>query len=103
MYPLCSSLICHTLATNHIANLEKANKEMLARIASLEQEMQRLRSINEKISLVPGNETPSPGTYGNRPLSPSRDGAPLGHSLASVKGQEPPSEHSSPSASEGGY
>lgn len=90
-------------ATNHILALEKANKEMQARIATLEQEMQRLRAINEKISLG-SNDTPSPRTFdGNRPLSPPPDAPVAGHSLASVRGQEPPSEHSSPSASEGGY
>jgi uncharacterized small protein (DUF1192 family) len=90
-------------ATNHILALEKANKEMQARIATLEQEMQRLRAINEKISLG-SNDTPSPRTFdGNRPLSPPPDAPVAGHSLASVRGQEPPSEHSSPSASEGGF
>ncbi|KAL0951719.1 hypothetical protein HGRIS_008395 [Hohenbuehelia grisea] len=47
-------------ATNHIAALEKANEEMEARINELEKEMQRLRAINEKISLG-STETPSPG------------------------------------------
>jgi hypothetical protein len=88
-------------ATNHITALEKANKEMQARLTELDQEMVRLRAINEKISLG-STETPSPGMFDGRPLSPPPDGPPA-HSLASVRGQEPPSEHSSPSASEGGF
>lgn len=38
-------------ATNHIVLLEKTNQELKARINALEQEMSRLRAINEKISL----------------------------------------------------
>ncbi|KAJ3553921.1 hypothetical protein NP233_g12533 [Leucocoprinus birnbaumii] len=38
-------------ATNHIVFLEKSNQELKARINALEQEMSRLRAINEKISL----------------------------------------------------
>ncbi|RDB29343.1 hypothetical protein Hypma_015976 [Hypsizygus marmoreus] len=91
-------------ATNHITALEKANKEMQARLNELEAEMQRLRAINEKISLG-STETPSPGMFDARPLSPPPDAppAPTTHSLASVRGQEPPSADSSPSASENGY
>jgi len=88
-------------ATNHIVALEKANHDMQARIAALEQEVLRLRGLNEKISL--GVDTPPPSqslhSTDARPISPPPDG-PLPHSLASVKGQEPPREDSSPSASE---
>jgi hypothetical protein len=90
-------------ATNHIVVLEKANQEMQARIANLEQEVLRLRGLNEKISL--GVDTPSPGqsaSIDSRPLSPPPEAGPV-HSLASVRGQEPPQEDSSPSASESGY
>jgi cell division protein FtsB len=54
-----------TLATNHIVLLEKANQELKARINALEQEMTRLRAINEKISL------------GNTDLTPGFEGKPL--------------------------
>jgi hypothetical protein len=84
-------------ATNHIVNLEHTTAEMQARLAHLEQEVKRLRAINEKISL--GDNTPSPGNTASlhsidrRPISPPPDG-PMSHSLASVKGQEPPREDS---------
>lgn len=89
-------------ATNHITALEKANKDMMARLAELEAEMARLRAVNEKISLG-STETPSPGMFDAKPLSPQTDGSTATHSLNSVRGQEPPSEDSSPSASENGY
>ncbi|KAF8899179.1 hypothetical protein BD779DRAFT_1666896 [Infundibulicybe gibba] len=89
-------------ATNHIVALEKANKDMQARIIALEQEMQRLRAINEKISLG-SNDTPSPGMFDSRPLSPPPDAPPGAHSLPPARGQEPPSEDSSPSASDTGF
>jgi hypothetical protein len=75
---------------------------MQDRLNELEQEMQRLRAVNEKISLG-STETPSPRMFDGRQLSPTPDGPPQSHSLASVRGQEPPSEESSPSASEGGF
>ncbi|KAF7436382.1 hypothetical protein PC9H_003215 [Pleurotus ostreatus] len=75
-------------ATNHIVSLENTNKELVARIEALEQEMQRLRSINEKISLTAS----SPSTFDGRPLSPPPDPPVI---------KEAPSDHSSPSASEG--
>ncbi|KAF8167434.1 hypothetical protein B0H34DRAFT_17344 [Crassisporium funariophilum] len=87
-------------ATNHIIALEKENKELQSRIAFLESESQRLRALNEKISLS-SDGTPSPEASMGRPISPPPDAPPI-HSLASVRGQQPPSEHSSPSASEGG-
>jgi glycogen debranching enzyme len=101
IFPNLLLTLANVTATNHITALEKANKEMQARLTELEQEMVRLRAINEKISLG-STETPSPGMFDGRPLSPPPDGPPA-HSLASVRGQEPPSEHSSPSASEGGF
>ncbi|KAA1471371.1 hypothetical protein DENSPDRAFT_850194 [Dentipellis sp. KUC8613] len=58
-------------ATNHIVQLEKMNQQLQKRLASVEAEVQRLRSLNEKISLT-GN-TPSPGHsmgIDSRPLSP---------------------------------
>jgi hypothetical protein len=89
-------------ATNHIIALEKENKELQQRIAFMEQESQRLRALNEKISLS-SEGTPSPENSLGRPISPPPDTAPTGHSLVSIRGQQPPSEHSSPSASEGGH
>jgi len=89
-------------ATNHIVALEKANKELQGRLANLEQEIQRLRSINEKISLT-ATEATSPAVFDGRALSPPPDAAHPVHSLASIKGQQPPLEDSSPSASENGY
>jgi predicted RNase H-like nuclease (RuvC/YqgF family) len=86
-------------ATKHIIQLEQENKEMQSRIAFLEQESMRLRALNEKISLS-SDGTPSPEM--GRHLSPQPDATPT-HSLTSVRGQQPPSEHSSPSASEGGH
>lgn len=88
-------------ATNHIVALEKANKELRDRLASLEQEMQRLRSISEKISLT-ATEGATPTVFDGRADSPP-DIPHIPHSLASVKGQQPPLEDSSPSASENGY
>jgi hypothetical protein len=94
-------------ATNHIVAVEKANKEMQERLEYLEAEVQRLQKLNEKISLGAGN-TPSPGHPGlsidSRPLSPPPESGMPSHSLASVRGQEPPREDSrSPSASDSGY
>lgn len=83
------------LATNHIVSLEHSTNEMQARLAHLEQEVKRLRAINEKISLGV-DTTPSPGNttlLDRRPLSPPPDG-PISHSLTSIKGQEPPREES---------
>ncbi|KIY50687.1 hypothetical protein FISHEDRAFT_16655, partial [Fistulina hepatica ATCC 64428] len=50
-------------ATNHIVLMEKTNKELQERIATLEAEMQRLRALNEKLSRGSGaQDTPSPAT-----------------------------------------
>ncbi|KZT08637.1 uncharacterized protein LAESUDRAFT_648667 [Laetiporus sulphureus 93-53] len=90
-------------ATNHIVSLEKQNRQLQARLAQVEQEVQRLRALNEKISLGVAN-TPSPGQVNMdaRPLSPPPEDSQQAHRLTSVAGQEPPSE-SSPSASEKDY
>ncbi|GBE77473.1 hypothetical protein SCP_0103480 [Sparassis crispa] len=91
-------------ATNHIVSLEKSNRQLQARLAQIEQEVQRLRSLNEKISLGVGN-SPSPGQLSgmdSRPLSPPPEGSQQSQ-LTSVAGQEPPHEESSPSPSDGGY
>jgi len=106
------------VATNHIIYLEKTTQEMQARLLVLEQEVQRLRAVNEKISLGVTN-TPSPGTVagaatnngGNamhgidsRPLSPPPEPGMPPHSLAHVQGQEPPREDSrSPAAASERY
>jgi len=90
------------LATNHIIALEKENKELQQRIAFMEQESQRLRALNEKISLS-SDGTPSPEAGINRQTTPDASAGQPSHSLASVRGQQPPSEHSSPSASEAGH
>jgi len=86
-------------ATNHIIALEKENKELQARIAFMEKESQRLRALNEKISLS-SEGTPSPENHMGRPISPPPDIAPA--SLASSRGHQSSSEHSSPSTSDGG-
>ncbi|KAI9057072.1 hypothetical protein FKP32DRAFT_1584706 [Trametes sanguinea] len=84
-------------ATTHITNLEKTNRQMQQRLATLEA---------EKISLAATN-TPSPGQVNmeTRPLSPPPEGTQQQsqHQLASVAGQDPPVAESSPSASESGY
>jgi len=66
-------------------------------------EMARLRSVNEKISLG-STETPSPGMYDTKPLTPPADGAGAIRTTKSGRGHAPPSsEASSPSASENDY
>lgn len=78
---------------------------MQARLLVLEQEVQRLRAVNEKISLgVANSPSPSNNMHGvdNRPLSPPPEPGMPSHSLTHVQGQEPPREDSrSPAASEG--
>ncbi|EIN14408.1 hypothetical protein PUNSTDRAFT_80751 [Punctularia strigosozonata HHB-11173 SS5] len=90
-------------ATNHIVHLEKQNQQLNQRLAALDQEVQRLRALNEKISLAV--DTPSPGQpvhpIDSRPLSPPPEINPSSHSLTSVQGQNPPNEESS--GSEAGY
>jgi len=91
-------------ATNHIMALEKENKELQQRIAFLEQESQRLRALNEKISLS-AESTPAPENAPGRPISPPPDNAPTGTGLTllPVRTQQIASDRSSPSASEGGH
>ncbi|KIK47618.1 hypothetical protein CY34DRAFT_21310 [Suillus luteus UH-Slu-Lm8-n1] len=89
-------------ATNHIILLDKQTQEMQARLMVLEQEVQRLRAVNEKISLGTGN-SPSPGNIHGvdaRPLSPPPEPGMQSHSLAHVQGQEPPREDSRSPASD---
>ncbi|KAF8140667.1 hypothetical protein EV363DRAFT_1393563 [Boletus edulis] len=92
-------------ATNHIIFLEKSTQEMQARLLVLEQEVQRLRAVNEKISLsVTGTPPPANNSIhdvDSRPLSPPPEPGMPSHSLAHVQGQAPPREDSrSPAASE---
>ncbi|KAF9486515.1 hypothetical protein BDN70DRAFT_794165 [Pholiota conissans] len=90
-------------ATNYIIQLEADKKALIDKLAAVEAEAKRLRILNEKISLSTEG-TPSPEHAMGRTTSPTPDAnAAPSHSLASVRGQQPPSEHSSPSASEGGH
>ncbi|KAJ7508625.1 hypothetical protein B0H11DRAFT_2153067 [Mycena galericulata] len=88
-------------ATSHISVLESENKALQDRIASLEDEIRRLQTINEKLS-GGSLETPSPGMY-ERPLSPPPEVTTLrSHSsLAGATG--PPQEEASPSPSDSGF
>ncbi|KAI0639854.1 hypothetical protein C8Q77DRAFT_1152795 [Trametes polyzona] len=90
-------------ATNHITSLEKTNRQLQQRLAALEAEVARLRSLNEKISLGVNN-TPSPGQVNmeTRPLSPPPEGTQQ-QSQQQTASQDPPVAESSPSASESGY
>ncbi|KZT27589.1 hypothetical protein NEOLEDRAFT_1060595 [Neolentinus lepideus HHB14362 ss-1] len=87
-------------ATNYIALLEKQNRELQGRVSNMEQEIRRLRSLNEKISLSGANDTPSPGQsmsatpMDSRPLSPPPESAPASHSLAHIGSRTPPGEES---------
>ncbi|KAF9270790.1 hypothetical protein L218DRAFT_57664 [Marasmius fiardii PR-910] len=92
-------------ATNYITQLEAQNQELQNRLQYLEQEMQRLRALNEKISL-PSRDSPSPGTFDAdaRPLSPPPETTIPAHSHNNLPGRtRPVSEGSSPSNSENGY
>ncbi|KAH9929695.1 uncharacterized protein B0H18DRAFT_1084052 [Fomitopsis serialis] len=80
-------------ACNHIVSLEKSNRQLQSRLAQVEVEVVRLRTLNEKISLGVNVDA--------RPLSPPPEESQQ-HQLTSVAGQQPP-EESSPSASEGGF
>lgn len=86
-------------------HLEKTNMEMQQRLAQAELEVQRLRALNEKISLG-GPKTSGNHTLDQRPLSTTPDNGPSQHSrhsLTAVGSQNPPREDSSPSASETDY
>lgn len=94
------------VATNHITSLEKTNRQLQARLAAVEQEVIRLRSINEKISLSvggapTGSQSPTQVHMDSRPLSPPPEDQQSSH-LTSA-GQEPPLDDSSPSPSEGDF
>lgn len=99
------------LATNHIMQLEKHNQEMQARLHQIEMEVQRLRSLNEKISLSGPKSGSSanmstPHSIDSRPLSPPPEGGShhSRHGLVGISGgRDQPREDSSPSASEGDY
>lgn len=91
-------------ATNHIMHLEKSNQEMQARLAQADVEVQRLRALNEKISL--GSKIGGNNALDQRPLSTTPDSGISQHSrhnLTAVGNQNPPREDSSPSASEQEY
>ena len=86
-------------------HLEKSNMEMQARLAQAEMEVQRLRALNEKISLG-GPKQSANHTPDQRPLSTTPDNGPSQHSrhnLTVIGNQNPPREDSSPSASEQDY
>ncbi|KAJ7146228.1 hypothetical protein C8R44DRAFT_827087 [Mycena epipterygia] len=91
-------------ATSHISVLESENRALQDRIASLEEEIRRLQTINDK--LAGGSlETPSPGMY-ERPLSPPPEVTTL-HSHSSLAGATGPlpelQEDTSSSPSDGGF
>ena len=85
------------LATNYIVAVERQNHELQARIEALQDEVHRLQALNEKISLK--DQTPSPGRFGGRPLSPPPD-MPVHFNRRSM---EPMSTSSTPSASDNGH
>jgi hypothetical protein len=86
---------------------------MQTRLQALEAEVQRLRALNEKISLSVGS-TPEAGVGSTvpihsleRPLSPPPESSQpqqgqQNHNLVPITG-EPPREDSSGSGSDGGY
>ncbi|CAK5264351.1 unnamed protein product, partial [Mycena citricolor] len=58
-------------ATSHISLLEGENQALQDRVASLEQEIHRLQTLNEKLAGAGTSLEPaSPGMYDGRPLSP---------------------------------
>jgi hypothetical protein len=88
-------------ATIHISSLEDKNKDLLTKVEQLEKEVAHLRALNEKITF-PAGETPSPGMFDARPLSPPPDVPPVIH-LTGHKHVEPASDESSLSDIEGDY
>lgn len=86
-------------ATTHIINLDKSARQMQTRLSALESEVQRLRSLNEKISLSVGSTPEAPSNVGQnmvhnmeRPLSPPPEGIQqpqATHNLIPVMGQPP--------------
>ncbi|KAK1218709.1 hypothetical protein PQX77_018608 [Marasmius sp. AFHP31] len=90
-------------ATNYITQLEAEKRDLESRLNFLDQEMQRLRSLNEKISL-PSRDSPPPGKFDPdaRPLSPPPDIPMTNHGHANLPNRTHPiSEGSSPANSEG--
>jgi len=86
-------------ATNYIMMMENQNRDLMKRLDAVEQEVKRLRALNEKISLsVGGTKSPSPARIhvDQHSLSPQ----PEGSQLPSVLGQEP-QEDSGSSPSDG--
>ena len=83
--------------------MEKANRQLQARLDLLEAEIRRLRALNEKISLtsVADNKSPSPSHMSTdpRPLS----SPPEGSKPNALGGQDPTNEESSPSPTDEGY
>ena len=62
-----------SLATNYIIQLDKSTRQMQTRLAALENEVQRLRALNEKISLSVGAGSPEgPGLVQPMPHSIER-------------------------------
>lgn len=91
-------------ATAHIINLDKSARQMQTRLSALESEVQRLRSLNEKISLSVGSTPEAPSNAVGqsmvhnmeRPLSPPPEGISQpqsSHNLVPVT-SEPPREDS---------
>ncbi|TDL28134.1 hypothetical protein BD410DRAFT_712573 [Rickenella mellea] len=92
-------------ATNYIVQLDKQTRQMQTRLAALEAEVQRLRAINEKISLSVGS-TPEALS---QPMSIHPEGRSLTpppesttHSMSSVNGEQA-RDDSGGSADESGY
>jgi len=97
---------CHLLerATSHIITLEKRNQEMLERLEKVEQEVKRLRDINERLTRGLGHTSPGQTMMSDidaRPLSPPPEATLPGHSLAMVQGHIPRERSRSPAGSDG--
>jgi len=81
-------------ATNHIKALTEENRQMQMRLALLEQEVARLRELNDRLALGVATTPTASGPMSPRdirPLSPP----PEAHSLTEIAGQEIPDEDSS--------
>lgn len=104
------------VATKYIVDLERENHELQSRLTGLDEEVRRLRELNQKLSLSLGvapatSNIASPGSSGMRgtatpnggpspslgasPMSPPPDVKPMVHSLTDVKGEDVPRENSS--------
>ncbi|KAL1677685.1 hypothetical protein EV122DRAFT_278983 [Schizophyllum commune] len=92
-------------AVNRIRELETENQEYQRRLAIAENEVTRLRALNEKITLG-SQDTPSPtpanAMHDARPLSPPPDAPPI-QTMAPTNMRPPPSEGSTSSMSDNGY